>query len=169
MILGEQASAVVSEDGVYRYDLMRWWGDGPRVLWIMLNPSTADEVVDDHTIACCRRFSRAWAYDGMVVVNLFALRATNPAELSSHPDPVGPENDEYLTQWLTHESIVGVVAAWGASGPERLTRERYRHVRRLASDAGHDLYCLGLTNSGHPRHPSRFGAARDPMMLWPAS
>lgn len=143
--------AVLSEDGVYRYALLRSWDDNlPRDVWIMLNPSTADAYVDDRTIGRCMSFSRSWGAGGIRVVNLFALRATNPAELAKHPDPVGPSNDQIL-----HFSTVDrswdpsgpgrVIAAWGA---HPMARERAKQV-----DLGRLTLCLGVTKDGHPRHP----------------
>jgi hypothetical protein len=92
------ATAVLSDCGTYRYRLGRRWAEGPVDVWIMLNPSTADATVDDRTIRRCMEFSRRWGAGALVVGNLFALRATDPAELVRHPDPIGPDNDEHLTR-----------------------------------------------------------------------
>jgi hypothetical protein len=143
-------SAVLSDDGRYRYDLGRhWggglWGDGEGwVLWVMLNPSTADAAVDDPTIRRCQAFSRAWRYSGMHVANLFALRATDPAELTRAPDPIGPDNDRYLRKLSAQAS--STMVAWGA---HPLARERAREVTPLLRSP----HCLGMTRDGSPRHP----------------
>src|SRR3954469_17706712 len=83
-----------SADGLYRYALWRVW-DADRGLcnFLMLNPSTADETVNDPTVARCARRARSWGYGGLVVTNLFAFRATDPSGLRAAPDPVGPEDD----------------------------------------------------------------------------
>jgi hypothetical protein len=145
-LFGGGASAILSDDGVYRYTLGRRWAPGPAVLWIMLNPSTADAAVDDPTIRRCIGFSKAWGYSALTVVNLFALRATNPARLYRHEDPVGPVNDAHIVTQA--QRAVEAVAAWGTHGA---LRDRAEYVRRLVD--GIPLVCLGVTRGGHPRHP----------------
>src|SRR5262249_32293760 len=104
--------AVISGDGRYRYSLTRRWGRGPRALWIMLNPSRADREVDDPTIRRCIGFSGSWGYGAMEVVNLYALRTPEPRLLRRHPDPVGPENDGWITR--ASRRATEIVLAWGA-------------------------------------------------------
>ena len=132
--------AHISKCGNYRYELTRRWDDDlPMLGWIMLNPSTADASIDDPTIRRCIGFAKSWGFGSIMVTNLFALRATNPRELLSHPDPVGPENDN----WLELQPQV-TVAAWGA---HKMAIERVDSVRHL------NLMCLGTTKSGAPKHP----------------
>lgn len=144
-------SATLSSCGRYRYLLTRELdtGDGT-VCFVMLNPSTADAAVDDPTIRRCLGFTRRLGYARMVVVNLFAWRATDPADLWSAPDAVGPRNDqEVLAAALDAELVV---AAWGAL--DKAWEQRARDVRLLLARSGREhLACLGLTKSGHPRHP----------------
>src|ERR1700756_5834740 len=112
------ATARLSLDGLYRYELTRRWARGPCVCWIMLNPSTADATAGDPTVRRCRGFSERWNMGGMVVVNLFAYRGNNPADLLLPADPVGTENDNAI-----HDAVVRsrlVVMAWG----ERFASER---------------------------------------------
>lgn len=145
-------SAVLSPDGIYRYDLVRHWrSTGELLLWIMLNPSTADASIDDPTIRKCQGFARRWGYRGIVVVNLFALRATDPSELRSHPHPVGPDTDETIAGWLGDDRVGSVVEAWGAH-PEAFARGYFvsQTVRRLRRNPP---MRLGSTQSGAPRHP----------------
>jgi hypothetical protein len=146
---GLDSGAVISDCGVYRYRLWRYWDqDRPRCNFLMLNPSTANEVDNDPTVSKCIRYARSWGYGGIIVSNLFALRSTDPAALGSYPDPVGPEDDDQIL--LAAWSCSIVVAAWGAHpGIEG----RVRDVRRLLADTGISLHCLTLTKGGHPGHP----------------
>ncbi len=143
------SSAVISDYGEYRYRLDRWWQDGDlRLVWVMLNPSTADAEVDDPTIRRCMNFSKTWGYYGVTVINLFALRATDPRELEAHPSPAGPEWTEHCVEVLS--GIQPIVAAWGARPiAEKPGAEL---VKALGQDAAR-LFCLGTTKNGHPRHP----------------
>lgn len=147
LLIGE-GHAVFSGDGIYRYTLTRTWGQGTRrALWIMLNPSTATAFADDPTIRRCTRFTRAWGLDGLIVANLFALRATDPAELTRHPEPVGPANDAQITGALADAAVL--VAAWGA---HPMAATRAAAVAALVP-AGARMQCLGVTKDGWPRHP----------------
>jgi hypothetical protein len=143
-------SAIISACGQYRYMLSRP-GDmtatrGP-ALFIMLNPSTADAEMDDPTIRRCRGFAQAWGCGGIQVVNLYALRSTDPAALWEHDDPVGPENDSWLTRLTL--AATEVVCAWGVNAQP----SRVREVAAMLANAGVRLKCLGTTKSGAPRHP----------------
>lgn len=142
------ASAVLSEDGTYRYLLTRIWGSRPYATWVMLNPSKADEAVNDPTIGRCITFTRAWELGGLTVVNLYALRSTDPAALSVHPDPVGPDNDRIIAENCRSPQMV--IAAWGAGfrGQDRPAK-----VAGIFAAAGQQMLCLGVTKDGHPRHP----------------
>lgn len=144
------------DDFVYRYKLTRVW---PRplqsaaapgsVLWIMLNPSTATATHDDPTIRRCIRFSSDWGFDQLTVVNLFALRASNPAELHVATDPVGPENDDVLLLQTRRGAHALTIAAWGAGGS---LEGRSEEVLR-GPLAGVELHCLGHNKDGSPKHP----------------
>lgn len=153
--------ATISDCGQYRYDLSRRWGEGQNVCWVMLNPSTADGTKDDPTIRRVMRFSQEWGFGGVVVVNLFALRATDPKELPKHPDPVGPENDERAGFWIRH---LPTVVAWGAL-PFAMRREAW--VKEQAWFNASPLSCLGTTKFGAPRHPLYVPADTSPVP-WPA-
>lgn len=145
-------SALLSADGVYRYSLTRTLpGGSAAVLWIMLNPSTADASVDDPTIRRVCSFSRRLGAGTVTVVNLFALRATDPAELGMHPDPTGPLNKETVTAAIASHSIV--VCAWGSRGS---LYDRDLAVLELLRRAHKTPYVLGLTSAGRrpqPLHP----------------
>ena len=144
-------TAVISPCGTYRYLLKRCAESmapmKSTALFIMLNPSTADARLDDPTIRRCRAFAKLWDCNGLAVANLYALRSTKPAALWIHPDPVGPENDDYL--WNFARECGDVVCAWGSNArPERAAR-----VVNIMRDADARLWCLGTTKDGSPRHP----------------
>lgn len=159
-----QGSAILSECGRYRYVLTRETGGGRGVVaFIMLNPSTATADVDDPTIRRCRGFARDWGYGSLVVLNLFALRATDPALMKAAADPVGPDNDRHLREVARNANAV--VAAWGVHGGHR---GRDRHVLALLADLDGDLLCLGTTRAGHPRHPLYAPANLAPIAFEPS-
>lgn len=179
------AGATISACGTYRYSLWREWRGTPNAKWdmwknddgspvldgagaqvgepetvtfIMLNPSTADGKADDPTIRRCVSFARAWGYDRMVVVNLFAYRATDPRALlalNHQDDPVGANNQSYIERLTGERGIV--VCAWGAHGAHLEQDETalgwvYPHAK---------IFCLGRTKEGHPRHPLYVPASQE--------
>ncbi|HEY9643243.1 MAG TPA: DUF1643 domain-containing protein [Coleofasciculaceae cyanobacterium] len=143
----------------YRYSLSRQWEeDGDRIAFIMLNPSTADDQNNDPTIRRCIRFAQAWGYGSLEVVNLFALRATHPQQLRQVEDPVGVECDRYILQAV--RAAESTVIAWGNWG--RL-QNRDRAVLALLSSA--NVHCLGVNQSGQPRHPLYLKATAQPVQF----
>lgn len=143
--------ALLSPCERYRYRLWRRWDVAtPVMVWVMLNPSTADADVDDPTIRKCKGFARAHGYGGIIVVNLFAWRATDPKELSKVADPVGPENDEHI-KWAVRAPMATVVAGWGS---DKSARRRAGHVRTLIRVNGRDIKCFRKSAAtGAPWHP----------------
>ena len=135
--------------GAYRYRLWRRWGEGAAVLFVLLNPSTADADHDDATLRRCVAFARRWGYGGLEVGNLFALCATDPRRLRTVDDPVGRANDRHLRRAALRADLV--VAGWGVAGGH-LGRDAVVG-RLLARAAPGRLSCLGPTAAGHPRHP----------------
>ncbi len=160
-LLGQRAgSAWFSPCKRYRYLLTRAWDHVPQAMtWIMLNPSAADAFMDDPTIRRCVSFARREHFGSIRVVNLFALRATDPRELLACDDPVGPDNDRFLRD---HGTATLAVAAWGAGGA---LAGRGRDVGRMLAGAGAKLLCLGVTADGHPRHPL-YVRADAPLLPW---
>jgi hypothetical protein len=157
--------AVISECGRYRYWLGRWFGPGIVGLPIlMLNPSTADADFDDPTIRRCEGFARREGYGGICVVNLYAYRATDPAELWSVEDPVGPDNDRQIemTFQSAHALRLPMICAWGTNAkPARVAA-----VGFIARRFNVRILCLGTTKDGHPRHPL-YLRADTPLVPWP--
>lgn len=144
-----ERTAVLSDDGNYRYVLSRRWGPGPAALFVMLNPSTADATADDPTIRRCIGFARTWGLNALIVANLYALRSTDPAALWTATEPVGPNNDRTLAKQLLLADHIGspVIAAWGAHA----RADRVRHV--LGLPGADRLQCLGRNKDGSPKHP----------------
>lgn len=141
--------AIISPCGKYRYYLQRpLEGKGRRVVFVMLNPSTADAERDDPTIRRCLGFARREGASMLQVVNLFAYRATDPLELLKQSDPAGPENGGHLFAACTYPGAL-VIAAWGAGG----TPEHSIRFQELARAWGVSLWCLGRTKDGSPKHP----------------
>lgn len=153
-----KSGAIISECGKYRYSLTREWGNGARVLWVMLNPSVADASLDDPTIRRCIGFSQSntflvhaeGAIGSLEVVNLFAFRATDPKDMATarvnSVDIVGPENDRHIVEAASRAILV--IAAWGA---DKLAPLRSVSIRKLV--APHELHALGKSKSGAPKHP----------------
>lgn len=130
----------------YRYTLWRRWdGERPLAMIIGLNPSTADATRDDPTIRRCIGFARDWGYGGLIVTNVFAYRATYPADLKAAPDPVGPRNDAWIRRMALQAELI--VAAWGNDGA---WLERSAHLRKMLAGR---LKCLRLNAAGEPAHP----------------
>ena len=129
----------------YRYSLSRIWDKQKKfVLFIGLNPSTADEKVDDPTIRRCVNYAKKWGYGGFIMVNLFAYRATLPSNLKKVKYPVGRDNDKYIVKLSKKADIT--VAAWGNNGN---LYNRDKHVLSLVPN----LMCLKVNKSGQPAHP----------------
>lgn len=147
--------ATISRCGKYRYLLGRQWGEGSPLLFVMLNPSTADAEVDDATIRRCIGFAQRGGFGGLEVVNLFAYRATDPKDMKRAGYPVGEDNDHHIVQ---ASMLAGAVCvAWGVNvaGLER-PQIVLPMLRKHAANA---LQCLRITRSGYPQHPLMLASA----------
>ncbi len=144
VIDGMASTAAFSHCGRYRYALWRRWADGPQLLFVMLNPSTASASANDPTIRRCIGFARDWGFAALAVGNLFAWRTPSPARLRQARGPVGGRNDAWLEHLHSQSQLT--VAAWGNHGT---WRGRDVVVRALLRDP----HVLGLTAAGAPRHP----------------
>lgn len=141
-------AAVLSEDRLYRYSLLRQWDDSKGiVLFIGLNPSTADENIDDPTIRRCIQSAVNWGYGGMRMINLFGYRSTDPKNLLSVEDPIGWENDDWIRRGILKSDRI--IAAWGTKGG---MKDRDKTVMDVIISLSL-IECLGVTKAGFPRHP----------------
>lgn len=148
---------VFSKDRKYRYTLHREWNKNkPFVMFIGLNPSIADETDNDRTLNRCISFAKSWDYGGLYMTNLFAFVTPYPDEMKAIEDPVGKENDGWLSRIAAEASIV--IAAWGNDG---VYFDRSSHVRSLLSN----LHCLKLNKSGEPAHPLYLKATLKPQFF----
>jgi len=154
-------NAIMSSCDRYRYQLERNWSKRSSrystVVFIGLNPSTADATQDDPTIRKCIAYAQAWQFKKLLVVNLFAWRATNPNELLTARNPVGKLNDKYVDEAISRSALV--VACWGEYGTimRRSDDLRTRYQRRLM--------CLNTNQSGEPTHPLYLPATLTPVKL----
>lgn len=149
----------------HRYLLRRDWIRNKRGLvnFIMLNPSTADDLYDDATSRRCIGFAKRWGFSGLVVTNLFAFRATDPSELKdlalrNLPLAIGQHNDSHLIE--AARNVEAIVCAWGNHG-NLLNRDEA--VRDLL--ASYDLWCIRLTKEGFPVHPVREAYTNQPILF----
>ena len=159
----ETDGAVFSEDENYRYMLRRQVnaeGEGDLV-FIMLNPSTADETVDDHTISVCRGFALKAGYEWLTAVNLFAWRSKEREKLLRVDCPVGSFNDRVIEASLTTANRV--IMAWGGGKYPKLGG-RSDAVRDLLKESFDGAYHLGLTQNEEPRHPQGVPYSRTPKL-----
>lgn len=170
-----RSGADLSPCGTFRFRLWRRWGaDGaPAAGFVMLNPSTADALSDDATIRRCNAFARAWGCGGIEVVNLFAFRATDPAELlrflaAGGPAAGGPLADAAILELPERTRGGPIVCAWGCAPTEvQGAWTRRAEVLQLLRQAGAELHRLRLTKGGEPAHPLRLPATLAPVRWVP--
>lgn len=142
-----QKSALLSDCGKYRYSLERIWEPlKPVCTFVGLNPSTADAFEDDPTIRRCMSYAYYWGYGSMVMLNLFAYRATVPKDMMGAEDPVGPDNIELIRKYILNGNAGCVIAAWGKDG-------RYLGQDKVFRDLFPNLHYLKLNKDGSPGHP----------------
>ena len=142
---------ILSECGAYRYTLTRVIPQPIRwvkpILFILLNPSTANAVIPDPTSTRCVEFAKSWGGTSLTIVNLFALRATYPEDLLTHPDPIGPDNDKHIKEQIAEHALGKIVLGWGAN---KFARSRAADVLTLLDGRG---LCLHQNKDKSPRHP----------------
>ncbi|MDH5798554.1 MAG: DUF1643 domain-containing protein [Paracoccaceae bacterium] len=150
--------AVYSSCEKYRYALTRAWDEGgKRVHFIMLNPSTATEFQNDPTVERCERRARALGFGSFRVTNIFAWRDTDPRKMRAAADPVGPDNDRHILEGCHWSEQI--ICAWGTHGDYM---RRGFNVEQLLRGAGFQLFHLGLSKAGHPKHPLYISYSQKP-------
>lgn len=150
-------------DGSYRYTLWRIWDPSrARLVIVMLNPSKANAVILDPTVRRCISFAKANGFGGIMVLNLYAWRATDPKELPRTVISIGIDNDEEI-----RKHVIGrvVLVAWGAPKTKAAERRGVR-VAGIIHKRAKRVVCLGTTKAGHPRHPLYVRGSQE-LIAWP--
>jgi hypothetical protein len=155
------SGAVISGCGRYRYHLWRSANEvGGTVLFVLLNPSVADAIKDDPTITRCQVRAAMWGFSRLEVVNLYALRSTDPAALAASEDPVGPDNDRWILESAARADLV--ICGWGNNA---LDRKRPAEVLALIRQAGRTPCALQINADGSPAHPLYLSYALSPSVM----
>lgn len=137
--------ACISEDKLYRYMLYRIWDEKkPIISFIGLNPSTADDKIDDATIKKCINYTKNWGYGGFYMLNLFAFRTKSPYDIMESTNPIGLENDEYIEKYIKLSDKV--ICAWGNHG-------KFNNRSKEVLSGIENKYYLKINKSGEPAHP----------------
>lgn len=146
--------AEFSPDEIYRYTLTRQWDDGRCVAFLMFNPSTATATTEDPTIRRCIGFARRWDYGRLVVINLYAVRSTDPKAVTRMGrSAIGPMNDYWIKKSV--EESREIICAWGCAQHAPDIGQRVKRVLDLINQdlPNIPINCLGFRKDGHPRHP----------------
>ena len=139
------SGARLSKCRKYRYTLWRIWDKSlPHIMFLGLNPSTANEFQNDPTILKCIQYSKRWRYGGFYIANLFAYRSPSPEILKKSKDPIGKKNDYWILK--TAKSADKIVACWGNHGT---FKDRHKTVIKNLDK----LFCLKINKSKQPAHP----------------
>lgn len=160
---------VFSEDRRHRYTLFRHVEEpllrtpGRFCQFIGLNPSTADEVLDDPTIRRCKAFSRSFGFQEFCMTNLFGWRSTDPKVLKIVADPEGCDNTEWIVECAKQAGLV--IAAWGCHGA---LNDRDEIVLGALLENGISVFALKVTKDGHPQHPLYLKGSLKPVLFQPA-
>lgn len=153
---------VFSADRLHRYTLIHRWDEllnpDHGIAWICLNPSTADEHQLDPTLRRIRDFSATWGYSFFVMLNAFAWRATDPANMKASADPIGPDNDKWIKHWSS--KVDRVMIGWGEHGAHL-----GRHEQVLALLDRRKTFCLERNASGQPKHPLYVAKKNQPLLF----
>jgi hypothetical protein len=149
----------------WRYLLWRRWDAArPVANFLMLNPSTADELKLDPSCTRARNYAERWGYGGLIVTNIFGWRATDPKVMRAVRDPVGRGNDAAILRAAREAKIV--VCAWGSHGEHM---QRGMRVVDMLTSHGIELHSLRVTAGGHPSHPLYLPQTLTPAVFPPLS
>ena len=160
-IATSEAGAQFSSCRRWRYLLWRRWDESkPAANFLMLNPSTADELRLDPSCTRARNYAERWGYGAVVITNIFGWRATDPEEMKAAKDPVGRGNDRAILKAAREAKIV--VCAWGNHGDHL---DRGAQVKEMLWRERIPLHLLRMNGAGHPAHPLYLPAALTPAVF----
>ena len=150
--------AIYSDCERYRYALTRVWKfEASRLVFVMLNPSTATEVQNDPTVERCERRARTLGFGSLQVTNIFAWRDTDPKKMRTAKDPIGPDNDKTIMEACSWgDQIIG---AWGTHGAHL---GRGVQVKQILRSSDKPVFHLGISKGGHPKHPLYIAYSQKP-------
>lgn len=159
-----ESKVLFSECGTYRYSLSRKLGSThKRVLtFVLLNPSTANEVKNDPTVARCQKYAETHGYSEMIVVNLFGLRSTDPKKLKTELAPIGIQNLMEVAKALKAANTI--IVGWGSN---EMAKRWFNGIRETLFE-GYDMYAFGTNLDGMPKHPL-YVVTGTPLQLWKRS
>ena len=145
------SDAIFSDCKKYRYALFRIWDkERGKIAFIGLNPSTADEIKNDSTVSTCIRHAKSWGFGGMIMLNIFAYRATDPKKMKSADNPIGTKNDQAIKKYTGLREVSKVICAWGNDGAYL---NRGREVCEAIIERRVVTYAFKVNQSGEPHHP----------------
>lgn len=147
-----ESSAVFDEDEMYRYKLSRVWDEEkPRAVLVLWNPSTADHYKNDLTVNSCINYFIDHGYGSMDLVNLFAARCTKPNQLKSFNDPIGVDNNYYISESLKQADLI--LLGWGSCTGSQMKKKRAVEVLQMIRPYKDICYCFGFVGDHDPKHP----------------
>ena len=150
--------AIYSDCERYRYALTRVWKfEASRLVFVMLNPSTATEVQNDPTVERCERRARTLGFGSLQVTNIFAWRDTDPKKMRTAKDPIGPDNDKTIKEACSWGDQI--IAAWGTHGAHL---GRGVQVKQILRSSDKPVFHLGISKGGHPKHPLYIAYSQKP-------
>ena len=150
--------AIYSDCERYRYALTRIWKfEASRLVFVMLNPSTATEVQNDPTVERCERRARTLGFGSLQVTNIFAWRDTDPKKMRTAKDPIGPNNDKTIMEACSWGDQI--IAAWGTHGAHL---NRGVQVKQILLSSDKPVFHLGISKGGHPKHPLYIAYSQKP-------
>jgi hypothetical protein len=144
----ELGTAIFSEDYKYRYLLERDWSKGSSILFILLNPSTADADKLDPTLKRAYNIAKKYGYGKLVVVNIFAVRGSDPSVIKDIVDPIGELNNYYIKKYS--KKADRIIIGWGNHG---IYKNRSLEILKILKIYYDKIYVLGINKSGEPKHP----------------
>jgi hypothetical protein len=147
VMISQFQGSVMDQERRYRFLLWRFWDERPRVLFVLLNPSTGNEMTNDPTIVRLCDFSERWGYGGFYLCNLYPQVTPDPKQLLPETRNHGANTPAIQ---MALKLTVLTVCGWG-DGIRRIPDGDHRAY--AVYDMLESPMCFGLTKSGNPKHP----------------